>query len=382
MHILILPSWFPQKEDPLLGIFFQEQARALIRQGLEVRALYPEVRPLKNLSPPLFLANRFQTSWDFSSVPTLRLHGWNLFPKMIKAQMHAWVYYAKKLFRDYINYFGKPDLIHAHSFLWGGLAASSIHKKWGVPFIVTEHRNHFIDRIALSNEITSCWTYPYIAKAVALSHGIIGVTPKLTEVLREYGEGQYHTIANSVDTDFFKPGEKTGYQFITVQHLEERKNIPMLFRAFKRILALKPEASLVVLGEGPERKNLENLAQELGISHKIAMPGTVSRETVRDQLQKSRAFLFSSNSESFGVALIEAFAAGLPVLSTRCGGPEAFMNDDVGILVPKQDEEAFFQGFKSLISRDFDEKAICNYAKNFHEERVALKYKALYEGLC
>jgi glycosyltransferase involved in cell wall biosynthesis len=138
-----------------------------------------------------------------------------------------------------------------------------------------------------------------------------------------------------------------------------------------------------VLGEGPERKNLEKLALELGISHKIAMPGTVNRETVREELQKSRAFLFSSNSESFGVAIIEAFAAGLPVLTTRCSGPEAFMNDDVGVMVPKQDEEAFFQGIKSLISRQFNEKVICNYARDhFHEKKVALKYKALYEGLC
>jgi glycosyltransferase involved in cell wall biosynthesis len=384
MRVLIIPSWFPQKEDPLLGIFFKEQALALSHQNVQVGVIYPELRPLRNISWKLLRENTFQTTIDQSSIPTLRLHGWNLFPKMIKKQMQAWISAAKKLFAHYVSLYGMPDLIHAHSFLWGGLAAAAIHKKWGVPFFVTEHRNHFIERIALKKEITHCWTYQPIKEACSFSSGIIGVSSLITETLRDYGEDQekYHTIANSVDTEFFKPtGEKRQgrTQFISVAQLEERKNLSMLLRCFQRFLQKRPDSCLVILGEGEERPKLERLAVELGIQERLSMPGKVDRATVKKALAESHAFLFSSNSEAFGVALIEAFAAGLPVLSTRCGGPESFMNESVGLMVPKRDEEAFFQGMITLMDSAFCEKTIRNYAKeHFHDEAIAAKYKSLY----
>lgn len=383
MHVLIIPSWFPQAEDPLLGIFFKEQAAALESLGVKTGVIYPEVRPLKNLSWPLLQKNYFQIS---AIENTVRMHGWNLFPKFIKKQMQAWIFFAKKLFQKYVSLHGKPDVIHAHSFLWSGIAAAAIHKEWAIPFLVTEHRNHFIERIALEKEITECWTFPFIQEACTLSSKVIGVSPPITETLKSYGSGEkkYTTVANSVAAQFFKPSQKgrrkDRIQFISVAQLEERKNLSMLFRCFQRMLKSKPDAFLVVLGEGPERKNLEKLAIDLGIDQKILMPGKVERAVVRDFLNESHAFVFSSQSESFGVALIEAFAAGLPVLSTRCGGPESFVSEDVGILVQKDDDEAFFQGMCKIMNFGVSEGVIRKFARDhFHDEAIAMKYRSLYQ---
>lgn len=386
MHVLVIPSWYPQDEDPLLGIFFQEQAQAVKARGVRVGVVYPEVRPLKTLTYNMLKLNRFQHGVDFrGDIPAVRLHGWNLFPSFGRLQMKAWTRYAETLFTRYMENWGRPSLIHAHSFLWGGIAAASISEKWGIPFIVTEHRNHFVDGIALKGKIGECWTYPYIKKAAQSASKVIGVSNALTEVLGKYLEGKERltTIPNSVDTDFFKPEASQGslkkFQLITVAQLEERKNLPMLLRAFRRLLAERPEARLVILGEGPERRKLTEMAGELGIGQYLSMPGKVSREEVRRRLLESSAFLFSSDSESFGVALIEAMAAGLPVLSTRCGGPEEFVTQASGILVPKGDEESFYQGMVRLLKGSYQKEALHQYAKErFHSASVAERYITLY----
>lgn len=386
MHVLFIPSWYPQKEDPLLGIFFQEQGQALMRLGPQVGVIYPEVRPLKNLSLSLLLKNRFQQSKEeLQGIRTARLHGWNLFPKIGKLQMMAWVRYAETVFESYISRWGKPDIMHAHSFLWGGIAASSLSARWGIPFIVTEHRNHFVDRIALEGDIKKCWTYPHMRKAFLAASKVVGVSSPLTHVLQEYLEepSRLITIPNSVDTDFFGPEEKrakkTHFQLISVAQLEERKNLPMLLRSFHRFINEERDACLVILGEGPEREKLTRLATELGIQDKLLLPGKVSRKEVRRHLLNSSAFLFTSDSESFGVALIEAMAAGLPVLSTCCGGPEDIVTPETGILVPKRDDQSFYEGLLRLISGKWDPQKIHQYAKDrFHSASVASRYLSLY----
>ncbi|CRX38763.1 glycosyltransferase [Estrella lausannensis] len=385
MHVLFIPSWYPQKEDPLLGIFFKEQALAMMKLGTEVGVIYPEVRPLKNLSLRLLANNRFQKSEGVEeSIQTTRLHGWNLFPRIGKLQMSAWISYAEFALKSYVKRWGKPDILHAHSFLWGGIAAASLSKRWGIPFVVTEHRNHFVDRIALDAEIKACWTYSPMKRAFHAASKVVGVSTPLTSVLQEYLEdaSRFLTIPNSVDTDFFKPRdevEKEGFQLITVAQLEERKNLPMLLRSFHRFLSQEKRARLVILGEGPERERLSGFIKDLNLEGKVSMPGKVSREAVRKHLMESRAFLFSSDSESFGVALIEAMAAGLPVLSTRCGGPEDIVTEETGILVPKRDEEKFYEGLLRLIRGNYDPQSIHKIAKSrFHSAAIASRYLALY----
>ena len=107
----------------------------------------------------------------------------------------------------------------------------------------------------------------------------------------------------------------------------------MLIRAFSKAFKDQPKVNLTIVGDGPEYNNLNNLIKTLKMEKQISLYGSANREEVKMLLQKSDAFVFSSQYETFGVVLIEAMACGLPVVATKCGGPESIIDSDkVGLL--------------------------------------------------
>ncbi|WP_442755699.1 glycosyltransferase [Methylocystis sp. JAN1] len=95
------------------------------------------------------------------------------------------------------------------------------------------------------------------------------------------------------------------------------KDFMTLIRAFARIE--RPEARLVILGEGPERVRLESEARELGVAERVTLPGFVS--DIDRELAQAKCLVISSRRETFGLSCVEALAYGLPVIVTDCGGP-------------------------------------------------------------
>lgn len=95
------------------------------------------------------------------------------------------------------------------------------------------------------------------------------------------------------------------------------KDFVTLIRAFARIG--KPDARLVILGEGPERGRLEATARELGVAERVAMPGFVG--DIGGVLAQAKCLVISSRRETFGLSCVEGLAYGLPVIVTDCGGP-------------------------------------------------------------
>ena len=116
IHLLMLPSWYGISEEPLNGFFFKDQALAWHKAGVKVGVVYPEIRQLRRMRLSSLIDNHFQSaSYVEDGLPTMRLHGWNLFPKCMKGQMLAWSFFAGKLVDRYVSQHGKPDLIHCQS---------------------------------------------------------------------------------------------------------------------------------------------------------------------------------------------------------------------------------------------------------------------------
>ena len=90
-------------------------------------------------------------------------------------------------------------------------------------------------------------------------------------------------------------------------------------------------------GDGPERKRLERLATKLGISMQVRFLGMLSREKVRDFMWQASAFVLPSYHETFGIVFVEAASTGLPVIGTRCGGPEEIITPRTGHLIANGD---------------------------------------------
>jgi glycosyltransferase involved in cell wall biosynthesis len=104
---------------------------------------------------------------------------------------------------------------------------------------------------------------------------------------------------------------------------------------------------LVVVGEDPG-KRFARLAAALGVGERVEFHGVVPREELRRLMQHAAFYVCASRAETFGVAVAEALACGKPVVSTRCGGPEDFVSDEVGLTVPVDDEGALARAVGAL----------------------------------
>ncbi len=285
LHVLTLPSWYPTGEDPLMGFFFKEQARWLMREGCQSGVIYPEVRSLRLLSWKLALKNRFQvTSHDEQGLWTVRSHGWNCFPKLEQAQMREWVRRAENLYLRYISEKGVPDLIHAQSCLWAGVAASEICRKYSVPYVITEHHSSLLLNRTLGRPIDQCWSTPYIQKAIQNSSQFIAVSLALKNAIQNYCPKNTHIVPLPTDTDYFIPSKqhlsKAPYRLFCLAKLVPGKNIELLLRAMAE---LKNEPYYLEFGGyGPEEQNLKTLAEELGLGDSVVSPGRFGGEQGRN----------------------------------------------------------------------------------------------------
>jgi len=97
-------------------------------------------------------------------------------------------------------------------------------------------------------------------------------------------------------------------------------------KAFYSSFAKKNNFRLIIVGSGPEKQNLINLINQLGLSNQVKLIGQINQIELSSLIKKCHAFLLSSYHETFGVSIIEAMACGLPAISTRCGGPEDIIN--------------------------------------------------------
>ena len=351
-HVLIIPSWYPIAENSITGSFFKEQGEALSEIGVKVGVIYPEIRPISSAKFDLFCKNHFQVRcYEEQGVRVVRMHGWNKFPKFPKQEGRYWVKQALKLFNIYVKNFGKPDIIHAHSALWGGYAASLISEKYNIPYVLTEHSSAFVlQKIAQ-------WKTNYAVTAFEKAQTVFAVSKFFAESLKYYTDREIKVMPNMVDTDLFMLGEENGFsdlesfQFCSVAGLNKNKGMDIVIRGFYRAFGNNPKIKLAIGGGGPDLENLKDIIKELKLENRATLMGTLQREEVSVLMRQSQCFVLASQYETFGVVVIEALASGIPVICTRCGGPEEVVTKEVGILVEKDNIEALACGIPVISTR-------------------------------
>jgi GalNAc-alpha-(1->4)-GalNAc-alpha-(1->3)-diNAcBac-PP-undecaprenol alpha-1,4-N-acetyl-D-galactosaminyltransferase len=161
---------------------------------------------------------------------------------------------------------------------------------------------------------------------------------------------------------------------IAIGRLNPAKGFDILMQAFYQIHKKYPDWHLTILGEGENRSELEELRSQLQLNEVIHMPGQV--HNVNDRLRQADIFVMSSRFEGFPMALCEAMACGLPVISTDClSGPREIIENGVnGILVETEDVNALATGLEQLISnpqkRDQLSQAAPGILEKFGLEKV------------
>ena len=143
MRILILPTWYVSPERPDLGIYFREQALALIKAGQETGVIYVDIG-LGNAWNKVRKMRLFDRSLSIDEgMPTLRIAAIGL-PKRFAWSQQLYAKLVNKCYEEYCQKFGAPDIIHAHGYT-AGFAASRIKQQWKVPFVYSEHMSTLKD---------------------------------------------------------------------------------------------------------------------------------------------------------------------------------------------------------------------------------------------
>ncbi len=161
-----------------------------------------------------------------------------------------------------------------------------------------------------------------------------------------------------IDTDQFKPHPQPheGIVIGTVKTLAPKYGIDLLLRAFAQLRATAGASaalSLVIVGDGPQRAELESLSRALGIAADVRFIGAVPHAEVPQWLNRFDLYVAASrlDSESFGVAVLEASACGLPVVVSDVGGlPEVVVQGETGCVVAREDVAALAQAIQRLVA--------------------------------
>lgn len=337
MHILLTPSWYPTPDSPINGAFFREQALALKKAGHTVGVIAPQLYSLTTLRESRLRSRCGPLAQDDEGVLTYRRCGWRWFPRLGRANASLWIRAGLKLYKRYAQTHGHPDIIHAHSALNGGILAARLKNDLGIPTVITEH----VSCLALKS--TNPYRHKLARAAFAEANYRIAVSPRFGELLEsefcsdfrpwKYIPNLLNPIFQNASLDVCSRKNVDPFRFINIALLSENKGHRDLLEAFSLAFRGDVKTRLTIGGDGNIRQSLEARAHGLGIGGQVDFLGLLDRQSVKSELLLSHAFVLSSHFETFGVALIEALACGLPVIATRSGGPESIVTDTDGLLV-------------------------------------------------
>ena len=293
-----------------------------------------------------------------------------------------WARTKRKLRQLYAD--SKSQLIHSH------LESVSFHVcrafgSYGLPLVQTIHNTRlshpFVDRLFLKKHFSR---YVAISKKVA----------KVIESQFGEMEGKVCLIPNGVTVNllqkdqFMQQREKVG-TLIAVGRLTQQKDYPNLLQAFrllgKKLIARgKLVPQLWIVGEGELRQEIEREIREYELGEFVRLLGL--RNDIPDLLEKADIYVMSSEWEGLSIALIEALAAGLPIVATDAGSnDEVVVSEESGLIVPRKDPVALAKGILRLME-DYDLRSRFSQnarerAKEFSIERCAEKHIAMYEDV-
>lgn len=324
MNIYIISRGYPSVKYPMNGIFEFDQAKALAQSGHDVVFCVIDLRSIRRWR------KWGLESFEKDGIP-IRAINIPIGAVAKNILVNVGKIAAKILFKKTIKEFGRPDIIHAH-FAEPASYIADIANFNRIPFVMTEHSS------ATETNYKDKKLKKYICDIYSKTNKLIAVSPALQQIIKDkYGFDSVY-IPNVVDTKLFAGYQiakenNSHFNFISVGNLIPRKRIDLVVSAFAGAFKNNENVHLTIIGEGPERSKIESIIKSNNLENKVKMLGLQTREVIAKEIQYSDCFVLPSQHETFGVVYIEAMASGLPIIATKCGGPEHFINESNGMLV-------------------------------------------------
>lgn len=351
MKVLVVAEFYPRQADPALGIWAHRQALAARDHGAEVRVvvLHRPIAPAARFKDPdawrALLAQPRRLQLDGLDVRYLR------FVSPPRGRFYpSWGAYAapglavelRRIRREF-----PYDLIHAHYAIPAADAVLRAREK--APLVISEHGGDVFHtaRLPAGRE--------RVRRAFSAARLVLANSLGIERACRDLGAQRTRVVHLGTDLTPMERRPPAHPTLVTVGQLIARKRQADVLRAMWVLRDRHPDLRYRLIGDGPERDRLAHLARELGLDARVEFTGPLPHEEALRRGRDASVFVMPSTDEAFGVAYVEAMAAGLPAIGARGEpGPEDIARVGHGMrLVPPGDPEALAQEIDHLLDRDW-----------------------------
>ena len=298
---------------------------------------------------------------------------------------------ARRAWREEVCRF-RPDIVNVHCFgpngIYGTLAATGSK----IPLVLSLHGETFMDD-------TDVFVHSLVLRAglrfsirqAAIITGCSELT--LDDARRRFGlaPGEGAVVYNGVDLAEYH-GDEPARQAVAAPRryvlalgrMVHNKGFDLLLDAFSVVASDHPDLDLILGGTGPALAGLRHQATSRGLGDRVIFPGRLSRSEVGRAMRDAAVFVMPSRIEPFGIVVLEAWRAGVPVVATSRGGPAEFATDRIDCLIADPLDHTAFAGAITSVLDDSERAAAlvrCGGRRvvDFSWARIAQRYLSLYD---
>ncbi len=386
--ILFFASWFPNRTSKVLGIFVKRKALA-VSAKCNVAVLYVTAdASMKD--------KKFEV--DYRNEDGLLIT--RVYFKYIGSGIIKKIFYNFSfIIAHYLGWkkikqvWGKPDLIHVNVIDRSGYIALLFKYFKKIRYVITEHSTPDINYL---RGITNKTKIPLrFLKSLVIKNSEFMNVDSFTslEYYKKVGfKGKFGVIKNVVEIkpEFLVKKDRIKKDNIKravhISILNERKNVTDIIRAFDNICnkLSRKNVEFHLIGEGEQKAQLESLAGEFGLLNKnIFFHGFVDEKQKLEILTNSDFHILNSDEEGFSVVTAESILYGIPVIATKCGGPEDFVPKEVGILIERRNLQQLIDAILYMMdnSQNYDPAVLQEYGKkNFSPEVICQDTYKVYKN--
>lgn len=378
LKVLFLTAWYPTGEQPVGGVFVREHAKA-VRGYDDVVVVH--LAGLDHESRKPWRIEQDADEEITAGIPTYRVYHGRPLPKtgFVLFLASAWAAHRRVVADGF-----RPDVIHAHVYS-AGIPSVLIGKLERLPVVVTEHWTAFPRRRIRGRALLFARLVFQLADVVA------PVSQGLRAAIEAHGlRGRFEVVPNVVDLELFYPPEQArsaggSKLLLYVGGLDRRgtKGVPDLIDAMARLAEMRDDWTLHIVGDGPARVDHERSVFDRGLADRISFHGALAKSGVAAMMRRADLLVIPSRVETFCVVAAEALASGLPVVATRCGGPEYLIPPGSGLLVEPGNVEELASAIHEALSKNAEDwqPALGLVRSQLSPEAVGARLHAIYERL-
>lgn len=382
--ILWLCSWYPHPGDPYEGDFIQRHAKALSVYAPVTVFYVSQEGSNKDINEDKIIEQ--ETDGISERIIFFRFKRTGV--KIIDKLVYNFRYYRgyKKTLQNYILKEGKPTIVHTHVPMKAGMMGRWLKKRWGIPYIVSEHSSHYNgktdDDFSAKGFFHRYNVKQVFRNAIAVTNVSAVIAGKLKAL---FGINDVRIIHNTVDTRsfYYRDSGISKFRFIHVSTLAAyQKNIDGMLSSFSQLANQRSDFEWVIVG--PASAELKEKVMQSGVSSLVNFTGEISYPEVAKQMQQASALVLFSRYENFPCVMIEALCCGLPVIAADTGGIREAVNETNGILVESENEGQLTSALSRMMNEydKFDRKRIAQEAnRQYSYETIGRQFYDLYNEI-